>query len=164
MTDTWKQCRHFFLGPLPQLRNEEKSGSENSSMIFFLLETEQQTRREFTDISSKAGFTKKGNSSLWQAVKWKGCQILWVVRKYRRRHEQHVCEKDSFDPWWSLANAGFRNHSEKLQFLTYTLENEKHEWTFFFRTLYITQFNKEFKGKYKLRCVSNPSEVNKPVK
>lgn len=34
----------------------------------------------------------------------------------------------------------------------------------FFRTLYITQFNKEFKGIHKLRCVSNPSEVNKPVK
>lgn len=35
---------------------------------------------------------------------------------------------------------------------------------FSFRTLYITQFNKEFKGIYKLRCVSNPSEVNKSVK
>lgn len=35
---------------------------------------------------------------------------------------------------------------------------------FFLRTLYITKFNKEFKGIYKLGCVSNPSEVNKPVK
>lgn len=29
-----------------------------------LLETEQQNRREFKDISSKAGFSKKGNRSL----------------------------------------------------------------------------------------------------
>lgn len=133
MIDIWKECWHYYLGPLPQSRKEEKSGCENSSMIFFFffkLETEQQTKREFTDISSKAGFSRKA-SSLWQAVKWKGRQILWAIRKYRRTHEQHVCEKESLEPWWSLANAAFRNHSEKLQFLTYILENKKHEWTIF---------------------------------